>query len=377
MIIDSHSHIFPYLGSAAGLESESTHLMYFQRAIAGSPATPVRKLEDSSLVTQWSLWDKDNPGPKGCLQTDLRVGRYGRIEWKGLDGDCYVSLYAPSLQDMIAPPEYMLAEMDLSGVEMTVLQNAWLYGQLNDYFSEAVKKYPNRFIGTVQVDEAEGYKDKQITELRRAVTKLGLRGGLYFANLRLFENNFKESLDDEKFFPLWEEIDSLGIPIYWDISPLPIPGKTDLSLFDLYSNQMKQLDKILVAFPNIPSILVHGVQLRVFTNKNEFTGFPDEILKVWKRPNVLLEILFPIQVSYPRPGSSPLDYPYEPVRPIIRELYKTVGAEKLIWGSDMPNVLRNCTYAQTLEYLRRYCTFIAPSDMEKIIGGNIARLYGL
>lgn len=377
MIIDSHAHIFPCLGSAAGLESETVNLMYFQRAIAGSPATPVRKLEDSSLVKQWSLWDKDNPGPGGCQQVGFRVGRYGRFEWEGPDGICYVSLYAPSLQDMIAPPEYMLAEMDFSGVDMSVLQNAWLYGQLNDYFAEAVKKYPNRFIGTAQVNEAEGYKDNQIMELRRAVSDLGLRGGLYFATLRFFENNFKESFEDEKFFPLWEEIDSLGIPIYWDISPLPIPGKSHLSLFELYFDQMKQLDKILLAFPNIPSILVHGVQLRVFTREDEFIGFPDEILEVWKRPNVLLEILFPIQVSYPRPGSSPLDYPYEPVRPLIRELYKSLGAEKLIWGSDMPNVERNCTYTQALEYLRRYCTFIPPNDMDKILGGNVARLYGL
>lgn len=377
MIIDSHAHIFPYLGGASGLDSAETHLKYFQRAIAGSPATPVRRVIGSSIVEEWSLWDENDPGPNGLIKTGFRPGKFGRFEWEGKDGDYYVSLYAPSLQEMEGPAEYMLAEMDYAGIDRCVLQNAWLYGQLNDYFADAIKKYPERFIATAQVKESEGYKENQISELRRAVQELGLKGGLYFANLRLFENDFQDSIDDEKFYPLWEEISFLGIPVFWDISIIPDPKIKHYTLYEKYLNQMKKLEKVLDAFPKIYSILVHGVQLRAFTKRNEFIGYPDEIMNIWKRPNVLLEILFPIQMSYPRPGSASLDYPYNPVFPMIKKLYESLGAEKLIWGSDMPNVLRNCTYKQSLDYLKRYCSFIPENDMDRIIGGNLVDLYDL
>jgi hypothetical protein len=43
----------------------------------------------------------------------------------------------------------------------------------------------------------------------------------------------------------------------------------------------------------------------------------------------------------------------------------------------MPNVLRHCTYAQSLEYLQRHAGFIPPADMGLILGGNLARLFNL
>ena len=42
----------------------------------------------------------------------------------------------------------------------------------------------------------------------------------------------------------------------------------------------------------------------------------------------------------------------------------------------MPNVERHCTYPQSPNYLRNYCDFIAPDEMEMICGGNIAALFG-
>jgi predicted TIM-barrel fold metal-dependent hydrolase len=48
-----------------------------------------------------------------------------------------------------------------------------------------------------------------------------------------------------------------------------------------------------------------------------------------------------------------------------------------MWGSDMPNVERFCTYRQSLDYVRRYCDFLTSRDMDLILGANAARLYGL
>lgn len=377
MIVDVHAHIFPYLGGVSGLDSVSTHMMYFQKAIAGTPATAVRRIEDSDIVKDWALWDDDDLGPGGRLNVNLRVSRFGRIEWTGDRGDYYVNLYAPTLQEMIASPEFMVAQMDYAGVDVAVLQNAWLYGQLNEYFAKAVEKYPERFVGTVQLREVEAFKESQIAILRYSVNELGLTGGLYFATLRFFENAYRDHLDDGKFFPLWEEVRKLGIPIFWDISPISEPSHPSMSGLDCYCAQMKRLGHWLQEFPDIPCILVHGVLLKAFCEGDQFVNIPDEIWDVWKTPTVHLEILFPIQVSYPRPGAGTWDYPYSQVRSMIQQLYEELGAEKLLWGSDMPNVERNCTYKQSLDYLARYCTFIPPDDMDLILGGNATRIFGI
>jgi len=184
-------------------------------------------------------------------------------------------------------------------------------------------------------------------------------------------------LDDKKFFPFWEEVRSLGIPVLWDISSQVEPGLSHLSPLDRYLIQMKRFLNWLDEFPEIPSILVHGVQLTSFCDKDTFIDVPDEVWKVWRTSNVYLEILFPIQVSYPRPNATVWDYPFVEARPMIKKLYQELGAEKLLWGSDMPNVERNCTYKQSLEYLTRYCTFIPSDAMEKIIGGNAKYLFGI
>ncbi len=53
------------------------------------------------------------------------------------------------------------------------------------------------------------------------------------------------------------------------------------------------------------------------------------------------------------------------------------GAERLIWGSDMPNVERFCTYRQVVDYLRRHCPGLSSHDKDRILGENVAELLGV
>jgi predicted TIM-barrel fold metal-dependent hydrolase len=374
MIVDVHAHIFKDLNEILNHKDSTKRSMYFQKAIGNTPATAVRKIKDNQITKDFKLWDDKNPGVGGKLEVNLRVGKYGRFVWTEKFGDVYVNIYPPSLQEMKAPPEFMLAQMDMAGVDSAIIQNAWLYGQMNDYISDAVKKYPYRLVGTIQVREIDADKDDQIDELHRGVEELGL-SGLYFSTLRFFENDFKDHIDDKKFFPFWEEVRSLKIPIFFDIASQFELGQSHFSPFERYSFQMKHFSNWLKMFGDISCILVHGVELGPFCNKDKFVDIPDEIWQIWKSENVFLEILFPIQISYPRPGATVWDYPYMETRPMIKKLYEKLGAEKLLWGSDMPNTERNCTYKQSLEYLSRYCTFIPSDAMEKIIGGNAVNLF--
>ena len=84
--------------------------------------------------------------------------------------------------------------------------------------------------------------------------------------------------------------------------------------------------------------------------------FPDELLRLYRHEPLVLEVVFPITYG------GVWDYPYPEAQALIASLRDQLGAGKLVWGSDMPNVERFCTYRQSLDYIRRYCPFLTPRE---------------
>ncbi|WP_204275412.1 amidohydrolase family protein, partial [Enterobacter hormaechei] len=69
--------------------------------------------------------------------------------------------------------------------------------------------------------------------------------------------------------------------------------------------------------------------------------------------------------------------PYVEAQVLVREMRDLFGAAKLIWGSDMPNVERFCTYRQSLDYVRRHCSFLSASEKDAILGGTLDEMLGV
>lgn len=361
MIVDSHLHVFPYLGEAAGFATARDHLDYLRMQMC-HPPQPVRRLPDNAVVEQQTLYDESRLGPSSFTDADFRIGRFGRLEWRYSGTDHYVQFFAPSLQEMVASPEYIVAEMDYAGVDVAVLQNAHLYGRTNEYFAEAARKYPGRFVSLAEVDEVIADGEDEIQSLRHAVEELGCKG-LYYATRGFFFADGKLWLDDDRYEPLWEEVRRLGISVWWEVGQMLKRTPENLTA------QIRRLNRWLDRYPDIPAVYTHGLPPDLLG----VSGAPmsGEIEQLLAHPALTVEILYPIGFG------GRFDYPYAEVRPAIEKLYRTVGPERLIWGSDMPNVLRFCTYRQSLDYLRRYCDFITPSDMDLILGGNLQRLFQL
>jgi predicted TIM-barrel fold metal-dependent hydrolase len=379
MIVDAHVHAFPQLCDERRPDSAVSTLLYLQKFVSDSPSQAVRCAKDNAVIedrSEWAVWNPDDSGLEGALDVSFRVGRYGRLEWTKGGQDYYLNLYGPTLQDLSASPAYILAEMDYAGVSMAILQNAWLYGHLNDYFAEAQRTYPGRFVGTVQVNEARADEDGQIDELRRGVQDLGLKA-LYYATPRFFEVDYRRHIDDARYNAFWDEVRALGIPVFWDITGSPEPELRGSSPFERYMAQMRRFAAWLENAPDIQCVLVHGVPLGHLRSQDELKSAPDELWSIWKHPNVHLELLFPMQVSHPVPGGSVWRYPYLQLKPLVEELFDTLGAEKLVWGSDLPNIQRNCTYRQGLDYLECHDLGLPESDLELLYGGNITRILNL
>jgi predicted TIM-barrel fold metal-dependent hydrolase len=278
------------------------------------------------------------------------------MEWTEDGTDYYRQFMPPGMQEQVASPEFILAQMEHVGVDMAVLQNCKLYGKFNDYFAECVSKYPDKFVGTGEINEFEADKESEILKLRHLVKDLGFNAIFYEAT-KLVEIGQPTAFNDKKFEKFWREVSDLGIAVLWNFTSSK-----------LYLEQMKAFAIWADKYPNISALVTMGFCVRPFI-KNGKVEYPEELFKIFQRPNVLAEIAYPIQS-----GPVNWEYPFTAATSLIKRQYEELGAHKLCWGSDMPNVERNCTYRQCLTHLTRHCDFIKPGDMELILGGNITRI---
>jgi predicted TIM-barrel fold metal-dependent hydrolase len=362
MIVDAHAHIFPQLAGACGYPTADDHRRFLQLYIA-THGEPVYRLRDGAVVPEAASalysgeldsFDRLNE------EADFRVGRCGRFEWEYEGETHYRSFLPPSLQDMVSPVDFLLQSMARSGVDVAILQNAGLYGRLNAEFAEAMRAYPVKFIGLADVRPAEAHTPEECERLTHAIRDLGLRG-VYFANRGFIAGEYRHAIDDPALDPYWETVRGLGVPIFWEILGTPMPTAAN------YLRALDRLDGWLARYPDVPCVLTHGFPPDLLNGTT-----PDPVARLLGRENLMVELLYPIHWGRLH------DYPWPELGPVIERQISLAGASRLAWGSDMPNVERNCTYRQSLEYLPRILDgVIASADLELMLGGNMARLFGL
>lgn len=359
MIIDCHAHVFENWAGPCGHPSNAIHLKYMQKVQTRTSAR-VFRARDGKEVSGAVLFKDDDNSWAGLKNVDFRVGRYGQLDFT-IDGEDYHSQYMPiGMQDIVAPPELMLAQMQYANVDHTVLQAGWGYGAMNDYNAFAQSQYPGKFTAMLTVDEPRAYMDENLREFDRAHRQLGLRA-VYFALDAYARYGFDIAFDDARMDAFWSRVDAARLPVFFEATA--IPDYTQAS----YLRSMARLHGLMQRYKNIRWVLVMGPPVGFFGVSGRWQ-FPDEAMNVYRHENVLIEVMFPIT------WGAKWEYPYPEAQVLIEDMQKKFGAAKLVWGSDMPNVERFCTYLQSVDYVRRHCKFLKGSEKDAILGGNIDKL---
>ena len=136
----------------AGTTQAETHRRYIQK-VQTRTAARVFRARDGKQVSGALLFEPGRNGWSGLKDVDFRVGNYGRLDFT-IDGEDYHSQYMPvGMQQIVAPPELMLAQMQYAGVDHCVLQAGGGYGAMNDYNAFAQSQYPGKFTALLNVDE--------------------------------------------------------------------------------------------------------------------------------------------------------------------------------------------------------------------------------
>ncbi|MGE0749247.1 MAG: amidohydrolase family protein [Variibacter sp.] len=362
MIIDCHAHVFQSWAGACGHPSSEIHRKYIQK-VQTRTAARVFRARDGKEVSGAVLFKAGDNSWAGLNDVNFRVGEYGRLDFT-IDGEDYHSQYMPvGMQQIVAPPELMLAQMQNAKVDHTVLQTGWGYGAMNDYNAFAQNQYPDKFTAMLNVDEPRAHTAENLKEFDRAHGELGLRA-VYFALDAYARYGFDITFDDPRMDAFWSKVEAARLPVFFEATA--IPDYTEAS----YVRSMIALKALMDRYRNIRWVLVMGPPVGFFGLSGQW-AFPDPVLEAYRHENMLIEVMFPIT------WGGKWEYPYPEAQVLIAHMHKLFGAAKLVWGSDMPNVERFCTYLQSVDYVRRHCTFLKGSEKDAVLGGNIDALLGI
>ena len=359
MIIDSHTHIFyKWLGDC-GLPKE-IHLKYIQKNMT-HPSAKVFRSRDGVEGDPQQLYRHGDESWEG-LYDDIkfRIGPYGRIEFTVEGEDYYIQYMPVAMMQIESTPEFMISQMNVSGVSHCILQAGFTYGYMNDYNSKAQKNFPKRFTGLMHTNEPMADKEFWMQEMQRAKYQLGLEG-IYFSLEGFSRYGFRWWFDDFRFNAFWEMIASFNIPVFIELSSIPSYDQIG------YENNLSRLEKIMIRHPDIRWLLVMGPPVKYYANKGKW-HFSEIAQRVYSRETVQLEICFPIM------WGGVWEYPFLEAQNLIKDLRDKFGVHKLIWGSDMPNLERFCTYKQGLDYILKHSKELNSNEKDQILGGNLMEL---
>ena len=366
MIIDGHAYCFPPLGEASGFPTAREHLRYLQREMADHHQ-PVWRLRDRAPGDNATLADPADRTLEGRAGgVGFRAGGHGRFVWTE-NGAEYAKQYLPPyLTDLSHPPEMLVAQMDYVGVDRAVLHanpdhghaervpgrlrppvpgsaaRAGVRGRVGDREGSrgARRRGGPRLRGgprrvPVHHERPVPPRCHRLVGRTRVPRVLGRRRGPRAADL-LHPERVAAS---RRWRTTW---DSSG-PGDGGWSATPAPRRCTRTAF---RGGCSGRDDGCACLPR------------------SFEPFQGSTAK--------LQLLFQISLG------NVWDYPYPELATAVAQLVDTLGSDRLMWGTDMPNVERFCNYRQTLDTFRVHCRgLIGDADIANIVGGTTARLFGL
>ena len=257
---------------------------------------------------------------------------------------------APGWKTMPDEPgtaDELLNEMNLNGVDFSVLvQTSWSTWN-NGYIADSVKRFPDRFVGHGLIDPL----DKNNAE--KAVYWMQDRGLVGFRFHPMYYPE-EDVLLNESNGPLWEELSR----------------KEAIVQFHMRAGDAVQIDVLAKRFAHMNFLVDH---MGYPDTTKEFDLFAP-VLDLAKYDNVFVKIS---DVA----GRSNDIFPHIDVHPYIRLLYDAFGSSRLLWGTGYPGHHRTKnnwhTLADELRLIREGIPFLSELDIEQILGKTAKNIWGI
>ncbi len=279
---------------------------------------------------------------------ELRAAGGGRAAYA--DGTSFEMIPA-RMGDCSASPEALIAEMDENGVDKAVLLQGQFFGFQNEYTAEAVRKYPSRFVGAASYDmfcrRAEDIKRHLFGELGFKIVKFEVSDG---SGLMAYRPAF--ALDGEEMTREYAYAADHGLTVVVDIGR---PGSCCW--------QPEALASAAKRFSSLTFVVCHLLAPRPGDG---------ELLKSALGRLALPNVYFDL-ASLPT-NQRPKVFPYPSAVEHLKTAKAVVGADRLMFGTDMPSNLCRDSYAHLKDYIAEGGVF-TPEELSLIFRKTAERVY--
>ena len=248
-------------------------------------------------------------------------------------------------------PEHLLKVMDDNGVEKAVLLQGQFFGFQNEYTAQAVKKYPSRFVGAGAYDpfcvNAEKVKHRLFKELGFKIVKFELSNGS-----GLMAYHPPHALGGEVMKREYSYACDNGLVMTVDI------GRPRNCCW-----QAEALARAAREFPSLQFVVCHLLAPQACDGE-----LLKEALGMLALPNVKFDL------AALALNQKPEIFPYPTAVGHLRTAKSVVGAENLMFGSDMPSALCRDSYAHLTGYITDSGVF-TEAELVKVLRTNAETTY--
>lgn len=278
-----------------------------------------------------------------------RLQKYGYLKMRE-DG---FYIMPPYIHDSQFTEDTLVQLMDCYGVEKAVILQSLLSPQ-NEAIAQAIRKYPNRLVGAMTIEPIGDWKEELAywNEQGLRVIKFEMRSytdPVCYPDIRY---------DDKRMLSIFDEAEKRNMTVTIDPAPVNFP---------VYNP--KALKKVVRKFSSLHFVLCHMAYPFPIDTKEERERWED-MVSVATLPNCWLDVsALPDLFDWE-------GWPYPTALKLLRQVKAVVGAEKLIWGSDITGTLNRATYPQMIEMFRREGSF-SNRQLELLFYENARQAYQL
>ncbi len=260
-------------------------------------------------------------------------------------------MFPPEIGDTGVTPESLLKVMDENGVEKTVLLQGNFLGFQNEYTYESIKKYPSRFTGAATYDpfcvKVDEVRKRLFDDLGFKAVKFELSNGS-----GLMANRPPVYLDGKVMNDCFAHAEKKGLTVVLDI------GRPRNCCW-----QPRALSTAISRYPQVTFVICH-----LLAPQRRDAELLKETLKLLELPNLYFDI------SSLAHNQQPETYPYPTAAEHLKTAKSVVGADRLMFGSDMPMNLARDSYAHLKDYIVESGVF-TESELNDLFYNTAEKIY--
>ena len=238
--------------------------------------------------------------------------------------------------------EVFLSNMDYAQVSAAVITQEFIDGDQNDYLEEVARRFPDRFYVC-------GFCDVRRPGFMEQARSLRARGfkAIAVPAHRLFLPEGRVWLTSGEMMEMFRFMEREGMIL-------------SIALAD-GATQVAEMEEVIAECPRLKVAIAHFGMVTT-------EGWLEQI-KLARHPEVMVEsggITWLFNSEF---------YPFRGAVKAIRTAADTVGAEKLMWGSDYPRTITAITYRMSYDFVLK-SEELTPEFKAAFLGENAQRFYG-